>query len=205
METVLLLLRATTSKQLPSGYQLYLSSAKPSYYTFPFSFLFINFDKFPQSSRWEFFPQDIQQWNICCDIDDIASFHKTVAFNTHIWHWKISQTGKLWVFGEPFIAKMRNSKNLKWWFNITLTSKVKWLFHYLWSIFHLAVQSNTLVSKLPPKFHQAICVHYVALKIDDKLCNKLYALKFNNHKSRGTKVVWKNEWFEIKFLLAKML
>ena len=76
---------------------------------------------------------------------------------------------------------------------------------YLWSIFHLAVQNNTLVSKLPSKFHQAICVHYVALKIDDKLCNKLYALKFNNHKSRGTKVVWKNEWFEIKFLLAKML
>ena len=30
LETVLLLLRATTSKQLPSGYQLYLSSAKPS-------------------------------------------------------------------------------------------------------------------------------------------------------------------------------
>ena len=47
LETVLLLLRATTSKQLPSGYQLYLSSAKPSYYTLPFSFLFINV-----SSAW---------------------------------------------------------------------------------------------------------------------------------------------------------
>ena len=100
----------------------------PLFFSFYQRFICLGFDKLPQSFIWEFCPQDIQQWNICCDIDDIACFHKTVAFNTHIWHWKISQTGKLWLFGEPFIAKMRNSKNLKWWLNITLTSKLKWIF-----------------------------------------------------------------------------